>query len=63
KRHKKIKLTEEVQQFASRILDPLEESENKAMSQISQEEQELMLGLIQRYSKSLMSILKGEDDD
>ncbi|NRG61258.1 winged helix-turn-helix transcriptional regulator [Streptococcus suis] len=63
KRHKKIKLTEEGKQFASRILDPLEEAENKALSQLSQEEQELMLGLIQRYSQSLMAILKGEDDD
>ncbi|NQN54325.1 MarR family transcriptional regulator [Streptococcus suis] len=63
KRHKKVKLTEAGKQFASQILDPLEEAEKTALSQLSLEDQERLLELTERYSQALTELLKGEDDD
>ncbi|HFI0638860.1 TPA: MarR family winged helix-turn-helix transcriptional regulator [Streptococcus suis] len=63
KRHKKVKLTEAGKQFASQILDPLEEAEKTALSQLSLEDQERLLELTERYSQGLTELLKGENDD
>ncbi|HEM5996653.1 TPA: MarR family transcriptional regulator [Streptococcus suis] len=63
KRHKKVKLTEAGKQFASQILDPLEEAEKTALSQLSLEDQERLLELTERYSQGLTDLLKGENDD
>ncbi|HFI0150179.1 TPA: MarR family winged helix-turn-helix transcriptional regulator [Streptococcus suis] len=63
KRHKKVNLTEAGKQFASQILDPLEEAEKTALSQISLEDQERLLELTEWYSRALTELLKGEDDD
>ncbi|MGQ7376105.1 MarR family winged helix-turn-helix transcriptional regulator [Streptococcus suis] len=63
KRHKKVKLTEEGRVYASRILDPLEEAEKTALSQLNLEDQERLLELTERYSQALTELLKGEDDD
>lgn len=63
KRHKKVKLTEAGKQFASQILDPLEEAEKTALSQLNLEDQERLLELTERYSQALTELLKGEDDD
>ncbi len=63
KRHKKVKLTEAGKQFASQILDPLEEAEKTALSQLSLEDQERLLELTERYSQALTKLLQGEDDD
>lgn len=63
KRHKKVKLTEAGKQFVSQILDPLEEAEKTALSQLSLEDQERLLELTERYSQGLTELLKGEDDD
>ncbi|HFI0344174.1 TPA: MarR family winged helix-turn-helix transcriptional regulator [Streptococcus suis] len=63
KRHKKVKLTEAGKQFASQILDPLEEAEKTALSQLSLEDQERLLELTERYSQALTKLLKGENDD
>ncbi|MFI3124428.1 MarR family winged helix-turn-helix transcriptional regulator [Streptococcus suis] len=63
KRHKKVKLTETGKQFASQILDPLEEAEKTALTQLSLEDQERLLELTERYSQALTELLKGEDDD
>ena len=63
KRHKKVKLTEAGKQFASQILDPLEEAEKTALSQLSLEDQERLLELTERYSQALTKLLQGENDD
>lgn len=63
KRHKKVKLTEEGRVYASQILDPLEEAEKTALSQLSLENQERLLELTERYTQALTELLKGEDDD
>ncbi|HEM6206256.1 TPA: MarR family transcriptional regulator, partial [Streptococcus suis] len=56
-------LTEAGKQFASQILDPLEEAEKTALSQLSLEDQERLLELTERYSQGLTELLKGENDD
>lgn len=63
KRHKKVKLTEEGCIFASQILDPLEEAEKTALSQLSLEDQERLLVLTERYSQALTKLVQGENDD
>ncbi|MGR4071710.1 MarR family winged helix-turn-helix transcriptional regulator [Streptococcus parasuis] len=63
KRHKKVKLTEAGKQFASQILDPLEEAEKTALSQLSLEDQERLLVLTERYSQALTKLVQGENDD
>ncbi|HFI0302074.1 TPA: MarR family winged helix-turn-helix transcriptional regulator [Streptococcus suis] len=63
KRHKKVKLTEAGKQFASQILDPLEEAEKTALSQLSLEDQERLLELTERYSQALTKLVQGENDD
>lgn len=63
KRHKKVKLTEAGKQFASQILDPLEEAEKTALSQLSLEDQERLLVLTERYSQTLTKLVQGENDD
>ncbi|HEM3636293.1 TPA: winged helix-turn-helix transcriptional regulator [Streptococcus suis] len=63
KRHKKVKLTEVGKQFASQILDPLEETEKTALSQLSLEDQERLIELTERYSQALTELLKGDEHD
>lgn len=64
KRHKRIRLTKEGQEFASQVLAPLERAEQQALSRLSRTDQEALLRLSQIYSQELTKIvLEGGSDD
>lgn len=60
KRHKLLFLTEKGRTFAASILDPLRETESKAMEALTQEEQALYVSLTKKYTKKLQELLEGE---
>lgn len=58
KRNKLLGLSPEGRQFASEILDPLEEMEVIALSSFSKEEREQFIQLTQRYTHQLKKLMQ-----
>lgn len=58
KRNKLLGLSPEGKQFASKILDPLEEMEVMALSSFSKEERAQFIQLTQRYTQQLKKLMQ-----
>lgn len=55
KRKKIVKLTEEGRDYASKIIDPLDELEENAMKALTDEQRKMLLGLTELLNKKIAS--------